>query len=1207
MNEELKHLDVEQIERLMRARSEEKPGVPVAEGLEDAQRHLMSCGFCQKLIAMERENDQILRGLRVDFSAGSSSDCPSEIQLCDLVGGLTGEKEAEKLLAHASECEHCGPVLRRATEELRPERTADEESKIECLATSQPAWQEAFAKKLASAAKITSFETKKDTAGSSEKQMSSNWHWLYGVAAAAAIIATLAVGIEWRLRPAHVQSLLAEAYTLHRTMELRIPGAKYAPLPAVTRGEADESQIKKPVPLLEAEEVIAKRLSRNPTEVDWLQAKVQADLLEGSYKSAIETAKEALQSNPKSSSLLRDLGSAYFLQAEREPSTSDLATAYQLLSQSLALSPDDPVSLFNRAVVAQRLQLYSQAEEDWGHYLRVETNSEWLADGRERLEKVRQILQEQKNRSTKNLASAEEVASAIASGEEERVLKIDSSIEAYQRVALEHWIPELVSSRNIGNSYQDSLEFALRELSRELGARHNDQWLSELLSNRSFRSGSKAMTLLVAAIQANATGQHTNAMQMAASAEREFQNEGDEPGRIRAAFEEIYANHLAARGKPCHEKAKRLLEDLRGRNYSWIETQTWLEAAACGAEISRVDESLEDVIKAVELAKSAKYTELELRTSVFAADLTTDTAKRFDLLTEGLKTFWKESDEPMRGYSLYAVLDTTADDLQLWFLDEAVIKQGLQLVVDDPDLALRGTEQYRLARAQLALGKTEESQVNFAKARDLLERSHSKDLTTSITVDLAEAYVLSGRYGDALQLLDSVEQSLSELSHDIVTARFYSARAVALLGVGRTADAENTLDLSQSLARRGIDSISSERDRFEWVQGFSPTYKSLAHIKFASDPEASFYWWQSFRGASLSGANGHRHVSKSTELDLPQFPNWLSEGTVLVSYVAFIDGIGVWVYDGTHVRNQLVQTSMPELEVRLQRFLDNCERPSSQLSSLSVQGRELYNLLLKPIDRLLSGKRKLIFELDDVFGAVPFEALVNDEGKYLAETRDIEYAPGLFYLSEKGRPEQVSSASRALVIGISHSDAQSQLSSLPETLDEARAIAGRFDTPKLLLEQNAIFEKVRDALPDAEVFHFAGHAIASRHRNVLILEDSVTDDGIHSLGPSDFNSRALAHARLVVLSACSTASGIASKINDRDSLARNALASGVPNVVASRWLVDSAAARAWMSTFYEEILNGKSTGDAARRASLLLSAQPQWRHPYYWATFTVFV
>jgi CHAT domain-containing protein len=1206
VSREDKHLSLEQIEWVC----ESQPGVlldPAPSGvLEEAHRHLVACEACQKLVLMHKEIDRDLRGLRVEIPKNATGSCPPEQTLNELVAGAVDSEQAKQLLSHALQCDHCGPLLRLATEIFSPEKRAEEESVLSSLQSSRLEWQETLARKLAgrnSPIQATSGLVPHGKTAAGFRTILRN-PWAYAVAAAVALCVITSGSLLWHSSPIYANKLLAEAYSEHRTLEVRIPGAKHAQM-RVERG-AVASSLDKPATLLKAETLIAGELRKNPNDPTWLQAKAQADLLDGNFDSAVHTAELALEQETESASLLAELGSAYFQRAERDRSAIDYGRAYECLSKSLAKRPDDPVTLFNRAVVSEHAQLYAQAQEDWNRYLNLDTDQEWRAEARTRLKEVERKLQEQKNRSQMSFDSPEQLVTVLSGRQEERIAQVDSVVEGYQQLALEKWFPELTSGRILDSRRRELLEKASHSLAADLQERHGDRWFTDFLSGLSFERSSQSISLLASAIRANAGGDYGAAIQLAARAETEFRNDRDEPGLLRAELESIYSARLAARGGTCYEKANSLLEKLTGRDYAWLEIQTRLERAACAAQISRVDEAVEGSRQALEGAVRAKYGSLYLRATVFAADLTADPNKRFTVLNQGLTTYWNGCYEPMRGYSLYAVMDTTSDDLGLRFLDEAIIKEGLRLISDDSDVTLRGTEQYRLARAQIAIGELEESRLSLAKARGLLEKNSSRDLMTINTVELAEAYVVKGQYRQASDLLDSVEPGLMSLSDDIITARFYSARVTSLLGEGRSAEAKIALDSTLHLARKGLDSISVERDRFDWIQTFSAMYKSLAYIKLSGDVRSSFAWWEAFKGASLQGP----HDQESAFLPdpaLPSFPAWPADGKLLVSYAIFPDGVAIWIYDGREVHSEFVRTSVEALESMVHRFSENCGDPVANLDDLRTQGRELFELLVKPISGRIRGKSRLIFETDDAIGSVPFEALVDEKGKYLAESYEIEYTPGLEYLALTRRPEQISRSNHALVVGQAHADLENGLPPLPDSLTEAREIAGRFDKPMLLMEDEANIERVLHELPDAEIFHFAGHALANGRVSGLLLGDSADKMTARYLVVRQFDGDALLRARLVVLSACSTANGTFTTVNNRDSLARSALAASVPNVVASRWVVDSGAARQWMLTFYDELLKGNDVGMASKEARLKLSVQQKWKHPFYWATFGVFV
>jgi CHAT domain-containing protein len=63
---------------------------------------------------------------------------------------------------------------------------------------------------------------------------------------------------------------------------------------------------------------------------------------------------------------------------------------------------------------------------------------------------------------------------------------------------------------------------------------------------------------------------------------------------------------------------------------------------------------------------------------------------------------------------------------------------------------------------------------------------------------------------------------------------------------------------------------------------------------------------------------------------------------------------------------------------------------------------------------------------------------------------------------------------------------------------------------------------------------------------------------------------------------------------------------GVPQVIATRWGVDSRSAEDTIKAFYENLLRGTSVSEALRLAMLQTRGRSSTSHPYYWAAFTSF-
>jgi tetratricopeptide (TPR) repeat protein len=370
-----RHLDSSELDALVAARV---PDVPVAERLSEeavreAQRHVESCQDCYRKMQMHRSAQSAISQRAISSQATKGPNCSDEAEWVRIAAGLVGEAEARERMKHAAQCGHCGPLLRAAVKTLSDEVSLDEETVIASLSSARPDWQAQMAQALRSDG-----ESHRTSQGAR-----SLWRTLFywPRPAFVAVSVSLLVAASWIgvrvLRPQSPEQLLAKAYTQHRTMEVRIPGAKYAPLRVERSGIS--SNFDKPESLLKAEALISEELGQNPDDARWLEARARAELLDGNYEDAIKTLQRALESESDSPSLLTDLGSAYFLRAKSTNRPIDYGNAIESLGRALAKSPDDPVALFNQALACEQMFLYTQAIDDWEHYLRVDPRSDWAS------------------------------------------------------------------------------------------------------------------------------------------------------------------------------------------------------------------------------------------------------------------------------------------------------------------------------------------------------------------------------------------------------------------------------------------------------------------------------------------------------------------------------------------------------------------------------------------------------------------------------------------------------------------------------------------------------------------------------------------------------------------------------------------------------------------------------------------------------------
>ncbi len=327
--------------------------------------HVASCEVCRREWELLGAAAQDLTPLPALHNSNAAPGCPSEMRLQVLAGGTLAGEDADALLEHAASCDHCGAVLRDAARTFQNEISPEEQQAIGAMRSSQADWQKQLAARLSATPRAASSE---ERAVAGKVQGRVTWAG-WALAAAAAVVLIIGASVAWRSsQTPDVNRLLAQAYTERRPMELRIAGAERAPI-RVERGPGG-STMEGPVPLLEAESIISRKLAASPSDPTWLAARGRAELLNWNYEAAIKSLEQARDYGNDSPDLLIDLASAYFQRAEANSNRAiDYGHAIQLLGEVLGKNPAHPVALFNRAVACDRFFLYEQAIKDLNAFL----------------------------------------------------------------------------------------------------------------------------------------------------------------------------------------------------------------------------------------------------------------------------------------------------------------------------------------------------------------------------------------------------------------------------------------------------------------------------------------------------------------------------------------------------------------------------------------------------------------------------------------------------------------------------------------------------------------------------------------------------------------------------------------------------------------------------------------------------------------------
>ena len=228
---------------------------------------------------------------------------------------------------------------------------------------------------------------------------------------------------------------------------------------------------------------------------------------------------------------------------------------------------------------------------------------------------------------------------------------------------------------------------------------------------------------------------------------------------------------------------------------------------------------------------------------------------------------------------------------------------------------------------------------------------------------------------------------------------------------------------------------------------------------------------------------------------------------------------------------------------------------------------------------------------------LPLNLLVDSAGRFLGDRFDITLSPGISYLNS-ARPWQGINQFSHAVITVTLTERGWR--PLPQADLEAKSIATMFRSPRVISRDSLLSTDIPKEISIADIFHFSGHAAATIE-SVRLITGSV-----YLLNPTQVAAFRSGRVQLVVLSACATSIGTQGFFDDDDSMVRRLLAARVPDVIASRWVVDSVATSLLMESFYSSLLAGRTPSEALEKASQKIRSRPGYSHPYYWAGFSAF-
>jgi tetratricopeptide (TPR) repeat protein len=1146
-----------------------------------------------------------------------SGNCPELSAWLALLGveaPQTDGKEKTKiemLLAHAAQCGACAEKLHLLTADA----TAEETVELEKLSSATPEWKHDLAAELARTPRRT---------GNSKKTRFYLWS---GVGLAASLLMAVGTGLWWQ-HANTPERLLAEAYTHDRIFDLRMPDAGFADVKPQThlRGGAAGHESAR---LLDARARIERQLENAPEDAHWLQLEARADILEEKYDPAIDILDRLLAAGPVTSGLLVDDAAAYFQRGSSIGSENDRTTALEYLRHADELAPGDPVVLFNEAVAMEDRGQVMNAVETWNRYLRFERDPKWLADGRRRLQALEQKLNQMKthqSRMEQHLATPQAMLALAVNPDALGAIDEELSSTLLPKMLNPAFPMPVDCSRGspCTAACPENCRAArtlLHALAASLERNHQDPWLTQLLlpdslpphflkSNLEYI---RAIRLLALAINADVKGDYLMAQQETFKAGPLFHRLGNAAGEDRAQVERSYALLRSSNLRGCYAVAHPLLG--RDRQFAWIQIQDLTQEIICDPHPGSVQEENPAFLNAERLAEERKYALLELRARIMLGSAAVDTGDTEAAWRDGMATvrrYYSGDYPPIRLYATLSGLYEVEHATPWLRVALATQREVVGVLEFTPSRALIPTERLNLAAAAIRAGAITEAQEQVKQAQAELAANGGEMSIQGFLAEnenaMAKLYLERHDLAAASRMLDSAIRHMDGENNSYHRREYAVARGQLELAEGHPEAAERTvrdalLDEERLAGTGGADSIVlAQQDR--------ELYAVLAGVWLAQGRSGTdiLALWERYR-LRILGEAAPVCPNKGLDCLKPRVAEALGRlgNTRLLGQIVLLDRLLLYRATAQCVEWKEVPVSRQDLLAAAAPLEFAVSSPATPMAVVDRAAHKVGGILLGQLDANESGggNSELLLEPDPLLGNLPWPSVEADAGP-IGLHFNLEESPSLLLGDDTAGRATQPSPGRPLIVGASVASGGNPF--LPEVLDEAKVVARFGNDPNLLLASDATAQEVATRLATATTFHFAGHAAQQDGGTRLLLAPGKTgakDAGFEKpyLDSAVFRKHPPRAARLAVFSACSTGKKEEGWNHGMGDIVDTLAALGVPDVVATRWQIDSGSAVPMMDAFYGGLAKGLTVPQALTSARQTLIRDARYRHPYYWAAY----
>ena len=957
------------------------------------------------------------------------------------VGRKLSPEEAEAFEEHYFSCERCWAEVQAATEL----RAALEE-------------------------KATGLPETSGLAPQSSRVIQGPWRTWAPLAAAAAIAFAIGAGFLISRRPSRsadpgtLVAGLAEAVGQGHSIRARLTGGfKY---PAVSRSAAEPNKAPSWKVFAEAEKI--KVAAGEKPSPEMARTLALAHLVTGDIDNAVERLREATLRAPDDPLPHSDLAAAYLTLADRKGRSDAVPLALSEAEIAIRLRPSLPEAHFNRALALEKMSLKDQAKAEWTEYLRLDPDSDWASEARQRLKTpvgARPPHRWDPARRTllhwvENGAKPDQIRELIS--------RFPQQVrECFEAELLPSWTEQIEI-----RPHQDSMHrlINLETIANEHCLITGDQLLCDAIAaaERVFSSGDPVqLGHLAEGLKQFRLGRSLIDRIEAQKARPHFETSAAElrlagnPVAEWADFYRAMCLYYADRFEESAEVCGRLHALAERRSYTALLGRSLWMQGLVRLLTGDVRQSVADYTTA--LAQFERN-----RESGYASALHSLLAGAFSYLAE-TKQSWNHRlaalrsldglDDPRRAHRVFsdAAVAAVSADLPLVGL---VLQDAAVRTADAWKSSLVSMEAYLYRSFVLRrLGRSAEAAADLGKARRWLTKIDDPELKRGEAAELSAALGeldVTRRPVEAQRQLTSALDYFRATSQPMRLADVYLLRARAYANGGDLTRAESDLatgieELERQRSLQGTFAVSF----FEKSWKFFDEIASL-ETRRGQRPELVLAYAERLRARDLLARQsaGDRARSSSAPLESrPLSPDQirlkLPPSTALLYFAALQDRLLSWLLTREAVRFSQQEIRADELARRVTLYRMTLER-DAPISETDRWGADLYDTLIRPYATFLSRGVDLVVIPDGPLYEVPFASLLDRKtGRYLVQDFFLTASPsGTAFLAASDRLRSLTPGDQlqVTVFGAPALDQNtaSALPALPHAAEEARSIAALY-------------------------------------------------------------------------------------------------------------------------------------------------------------------